>query len=512
MNRPARLGWAATVVAVGVLLSRILGFVREIAIATLIGRNAEADLYIYAFRVPDFLFYLVAGGFMAITLVPILARRMEHDDARSVNEAFTAVFRFVVAALSTLAIIGFLATSSIVDVVFPEVTGSDADRLVNMTRIALVLQVIFAAGALFSAAQYASKKFLVPTLGPLIYNAGIILGGITGAAVGEPTPEAFLWGGLIGAAIGSLGLQWWGASRVGVRVTSGVSWSDPAVGEYLRIAAPLMVGQSVVALDEQWPGLLGQFVDTGIASGLNFARRLNMLPVGVIAQAAGVAAYPFLARLAERGDETELRATVDRSVRSALAIGALATGLVVSLREPLVALAFEYGSFGQADTRIVASFLLLYALSIPFWVVHQVVTRAFYAKRQMWTPVIIGTATTALTVPLLVIALNELGGEGIALVSSLSVATYALVIALRWYRTDAGRLLLHLGKVSVAAVVAGLASTAVDYLLLDFSLPDALRLAIGGFIGLTIYVGMARAIGIDEVTAFVRKVRLRLGG
>ena len=73
MTRTPRLGTAAAVVAAGVLLSRVLGFVREIAIAALIGRNAEADLYIYAFRVPDFLFYLVAGGFMAITLVPILA-------------------------------------------------------------------------------------------------------------------------------------------------------------------------------------------------------------------------------------------------------------------------------------------------------------------------------------------------------------------------------------------------------------------------------------------------------
>ncbi len=237
---------------------------------------------------------------MAITLVPILARRMEHGDARSVNEAFTAVFRFVVVVLSTLAVVGFVSASFIVDVVFPEVTGPDAERLVAMTRIALVLQVIFAVGALFSAAQYASRKFLIPTLGPLIYNGGIILGGVTGAMIGEPSPEAFLWGGLVGATIGSLALQWWGASRVGVGVTSGVSWSDPAIAEYLRIAAPLMVGQSIVALDEQWPGLLGQFVDTGIASGLNFARRLNMLPVGLIAQAAGVAAYPFLARLAER--------------------------------------------------------------------------------------------------------------------------------------------------------------------------------------------------------------------
>jgi putative peptidoglycan lipid II flippase len=199
-------------------------------------------------------------------------------------------------------------------------------------------------------------------------------------------------------------------------------------------------------------------------------------------------------------------------VRNALAIGALATGLVISLREPLVALAFEYGSFGQSDTAVVASFLLLYALSIPFWVVHQVVTRAFYARRQMWTPVVIGTAATIVTVPALVLALNRLGGEGIALVSSASVAAYAVTIAIRWYGSEAATLATYLGRVSMAALAAGLATTAANYLLLDLVLAGPLRLMIGGIVGVAVYAGTARMMGIEEVTTFLRKVRLRLGG
>src|SRR5690606_24933894 len=118
---------------------------------------------------------------------------------------------------------------------------------------------------------------------------------------------------------------------------------DPAVREYLTLAVPLMVGQTVIALDEQWPRAFGQFGPEGTTAGLQYARRLMMLPVGVIAQAAGVAAYPFLAGLAARGDEAGLRRTVDRSLRAGLVVAVPVTLVVVVLAPLWVRLALEWG-------------------------------------------------------------------------------------------------------------------------------------------------------------------------
>ena len=466
MSGPSRIGTAAAIVAGGVLLSRVLGFGRDLTMAVILGRSAEADLYQYAFTIPDFAFYLVAGGFLSITLIPILADRVEHGDEAGRNQAFTAVFRVVAVILGTVTLVAALATSALVDLVFPEVTGETAERLVTMTRLALVLQVLFALGALFSAVQFTHRRFLIPTLGPIIYNAGIIAGGVIGQLTGPASPEAFLVGGVAGALVGSFGLQWWGARRLDLHFTR-PERGDPAVREYLTLAVPLMVGQTVIALDEQWPRAFGQFGPDGTTAGLQYARRLMMLPVGVIAQAAGVAAYPFLAGLAARGDRAGLRETVDRSMRVALVIAVPVTLVVVVLSPVWVRLALQWGAFTAADTAVVAALLAIYATATPFWVAHQVVTRAFYATRRMWTPVIVGSTVTAVTVPALFLVAGN--GTGIAAVSAGAVATYALAISVVWYRdaplperTSMRLFALRLGAAIVLSTAVAFALVSID--------------------------------------------------
>jgi putative peptidoglycan lipid II flippase len=499
MSRTPRIGTAAAIVAGGVLLSRILGFGRDLTMAVILGRTAETDLYQYAFTIPDYAFYLVAGGFLSITLIPILAARVEAGDDPGRDRAFTAVFRTVAGILGTLTVVAAIAAPSLVDLVFPEVTGESARRLVFMTRLALALQVLFALGALFSAVQFTYRRFLIPTLGPILYNLGIIVGGLTGHLSGSASPEAFLFGGLGGAAVGSFGLQWWGARRLGIRFVP-TGGRDPAVREYLSLALPLMIGQTVIALDEQWPRLFGQFGPDGTATGLQYARRLMMLPVGVVAQAAGVAAYPFLARLAARGDDTELRNTVDRSVRMGVVVAVPVTIVVVVLSPVWVRLALQYRAFTAEDTDVVAPLLSLYALAVPFWVVHQVITRAFYARRRMWPPVVVGTAITLVTVPTLFLVAGD--GRGIAAVSAGAVALYAMTIGIVWYRTVSATERADIVRFVVTLGTSVAAATGAALLLAD-------RPVVATAISLGTFVVVARLLRIDEIGSLLRGLRSR---
>lgn len=494
------VGTAAAIVAGGVLLSRILGFGRDLTMAVVLGRTAETDLYQYAFTIPDFAFYLVAGGFGSITLIPILAARIETQDSAGRDRAFSAVFRTVAAILGVLTVVIAVFVDPLVDLVFPEVKGPAADRLQTMTRVALILQVLFALGALFSAVQFAYRRFLVPTLGPIIYNAGIIVGGVLGSLEGTPSPEAFLYGGVVGAAVGSFGLQVWGARRTGLRLVR-TGWREPEAREYLSMAIPLMVGQTVIALDEQWPRAFGQFGPDGTTAGLQYARRLMMLPVGVVAQAAGVAAYPFLAGLAARGDDEGMRSTVDRSIRAALVVAMPVTLVVVLLAPVWVRLALQWGAFGADDTRVVAPLLAIYSVAIPFWVVHQVVTRAFYARRRMWIPVVVGTAVTAGTVPALLVTAGN--ATGIAAVSATAVAIYAVAIAAAWYRqvpdTDRALMVGFLGRFALASGAA----VAVGWTLVGVA-PALATVA-----SIAMFLGLGAMAGIKEIPAFLRRLRPR---
>ncbi len=492
----SRLGRAALVVSGGILLSRLLGFGRNVLLYALLGREVATDLYVDAFTIPDYLFFLMAGGYLSITLVPILSRHHAAGDDDAARRSFTAVFRMVTTALVALTVVLVVFARPLVETVFPRI--EDSARLTDLTRVALVSQVFFGMGTLLMAAQYARQRFLIPTLAPLVYNLGIILGGAAGAVAGDPSPEAFVWGGLVGAAVGNFALQAWGAHRTGMTLMRGVPWRHEAVGEYLAMALPLMVGQSVVALDEQWPRLFGQLVGEGATAGLYGARQLNMLPVGVIAQAAGVAAYPFLARLAAEGRDGELRETVVRSVRTTVAFAAAAAAVVVTLAGPIVRTAYQWGSFDASDTAAVAPLLALYGLSIPFWAAHQVYTRAFYARRRMWVPVGIGTVVTLMSIPGFLLAAGRFGAAGVALTSTVSIALYTVAIAVSWHRAEPGPGLGDtLWKTPVVAAAAGVAAwgAAEAAIRTGLDTTSPVVLFVGGPAALVVYLAVGRILG-----------------
>lgn len=434
MKPPIRMGTAAAVVAGGVLLSRILGLVREGLIAGLIGVSAEGDLYRQAFAIPDFLSYLLAGAYLTITLIPILSRHLENQEPDKANQAFTSVFRFVAIAIVGLTVVMWILTPQIVDLVFPAI--SDQARLVSLTRIVLPAQIFLVLGSVLMAAQYTQKRFFIPALAPVIYNLGIICGGLVGWAMGDPSPESFLWGAVVGSVVGNFGLQWIGTKRTSTRFVP-VERGNSAVGEYLILALPLMLGQSVAVLDEQFVRWFGQLGDTGDVSALSFARQLNMVPIGVIAQAAGVAAYPFLARLAASGKTSELNETTERAARNTMFVASAATALLVVLAAPLVNLIYRYGEFSANDADLVSSLLVIYAFSIPAWGLHQLMSRHFYAKRRMWVPVGIGTAATGVAIPAWILLHDAFGVKGFALASTLVMIFYALGLLVAW-GTDAG--------------------------------------------------------------------------
>ena len=511
MSRPLRMGTAAAVISGSVLLSRLLGLGREALLATLIGVSAETDLYKQAFTIPDLLSYLLAGAYLTITLIPILSRHIETGDHLRADRAFTSVFRFVTAGIVALTALMWVLAEPIVGLAFPE--AADQDRLVSMTRLVLPAQVFLVVGALLMAVQYTHRRFLLPALAPLIYNIGIITGGLIGAATGDPSPEAFLWGVLAGAAVGNFGLQWIGAKKTGTWFTRNLG-GESYVGEYLLLALPLMIGQSVAVLDEQFVRFFGQ-VEVGATASLDFARRLNMVPVGVIAQAAGVAAYPFLARLAARGNDKELTATTGRAARNTVFIALGATAAVIVLARPLVRLIYQYGEFTSQDGELVARLLSIYALSIPAWGLHQILARHFYAKRKMWTPVMIGTVFTALALPVWWGLYNLYDVDGFAMASTLVMTGYAVGMAIAWARDsgwDALRgLLPSLGRGVIAASIAGLAGWPVVSGLIGEGELTVLAgigsAALGGITVLAAFLGTSYLLGAPELNEITRRTK-----
>jgi putative peptidoglycan lipid II flippase len=429
------MGTAALIVAGGTLLSRVLGLARQVVFAWLLGAGATGDEYFVAFLIPDFLNYLLAGAYMAITLIPILTRRFADGDEEDAWRAFWAVARVLTIGAVVIVVVAMPFVGDILRLVEPGFTDHQVAEAARLTRIVLPAQLFFILGQLLTAVQFARKKFLIPTLGPLVYNLAIIAGGVIGGVGREnPTADGFAWGVLAGAFLGIFVLQAWGAYRCGLRIPSGPIRRHPAVPRYFALAIPLMLGQSLVVLDEQLGRSFGSLHGAGGVSWLTFGRQTMLVPVAVIAQAAGVAAYPFLASLAAEGRHRELAEAVSKALRYIMVLSLTAAAGLMALSIPIIGLLYQRGSFGLADTVSTAGTLVLFALGVPMWGMQQILARGFYAREQMWAPVIVGTLATVAAVPIYWALNRAMGVEGLALASSISITLYTVALAAVWYR------------------------------------------------------------------------------
>ena len=323
-----------------------------------------------------------------------------------------------------------------------------------------------------------------------------------------------MWGALIGAFVGNFVVQWWGARRVGMRFSPGAGWKHPALGRYLAIAIPLMIGQSVVVLDETFTSVFGDLAGDGAQTQLQYARRTMFVPVGVFAQAAAVAAYPFLARLFAAGEHDRMADLVDRALRWVLALSMAAAALVAALSLPVVRVLFERYEFSPSDTDSTAAALFFFALAIPIWGALQVLTRAFYARQDMWTPVIVGTATTAFALPLYWILQRSFGLRGVAVASVLALGSYTIVLAAIWYRRPEhagrlGRVLDSAGRSVVPAIMGGFGAFAISWKTLDVLGDGFLAALIALVLGIVTFVGVALTTTTTMWAVFQRRVDLQ---
>jgi len=448
------MGWAALIMGVSVLLSRFMGLIRDKAISYLFGATSESDLYFAAFVIPDFINYLLAGAYFSITLIPLLSAYFDQDEEDGWR-FFSAVFTWIALLILVLTALAMVQAPRLAHLAAPGLSEEALARLAFFLRIVLPAQICFLLGSCITAVLYLRKQFLIPALMPLIYNFMIILGGVLLRSRGM---EGFCWGVLAGAFLGNFLLPYLGA-RFGHGLRLRFCLYHPGLKRFFLLALPLMLGQSVVVLDEQLVRVFGSMAGIGAISWLNYARRIMLVPVGVVAQAAGVASYPFLAELAAKRDFSKFHQTLNSALRGALTLLVPLSIWMMAVSEPTVRLIFQQGHFGPSDTLQTSQVLLIMLVAVVCWGFQQVLGRGYYAQQDTLTPALIGTAATVLSIPVYYFVTRHFGVVGVALASSISVAVYTGVLSLWWRRRFGKEAFLGLGgdflKVTALSLLAG---------------------------------------------------------
>ena len=332
--------------------------------------------------------------------------------------------------------------------VAPGFDPEQVERLAFFMRIVLPAQIFFLCGACFTALLFVRRQFRVPALAPLIYNLCIISGGLLAPqlarldllrALFSPAALAqlggmtgFCAGATLGAFIGAFLLPLRVAREDGLHLH--MRWRHPLLGRFLLTALPLMLGQTVIMLDEQFLRVFGSLAGDGVVSLLSYARRISQVPVGLMGQTAAVASYPFLVNLLAAGDVAGFDNTLRKALRAGLMLIIPCALCIAALAWPVLTVIFQGGRFGPEETLAALPLTRLMLTATPFWLIYAILVRGYYAQGDTLTPAVSGTAMTLLCLPLYRYWAVPHGGLGIAALSCISVSLYVLLLMGIWTR------------------------------------------------------------------------------
>ena len=453
---------AALIMMMSVLLSRIFGFAREIIVAWIGGAGSMVDAYQVAFIIPDILNHILASGFMSVTFIPIFSRYLTQGDEKGGWKAFSNILFCFGLLLFVLVVICMIFAPQLVRLAAPGLQQEVMyEYAAAMTRIVMPAQLCFFAGGMLMAVQYAKERFLIPALAPLVYNLGIIAGGlILGPFIGV---FGLAWGVLIGAIAGNLLIQLVGAIIAGLRIYPRFKPLDRDLVKYTFLTIPLIIGVSLTFSTEFVVRFFGSFLGYGRIAALNYALRIMLLLVGFFGQAVGTASYPFMSKMAARGDMTGLNALLDKTIRYMALLIPLSL-LVFAVRFEVVQVLFERGHFTARDTLVTGRLLGCFMLGACAFSLYTLVVRGYYAMQNTWFPALFGLVAFLISVPFYIwAAVYVQSSMLLALMISAASIVQVVVLYIIWARKTKNANAVVVGRFYVKMIAISIVAFAVLY-------------------------------------------------
>ena len=525
------IGIASIIWAASIFLSRIMGLLREQIIGRTLGASREADLYFASFTLPDFLNYLLAAGALSIVFIPIFVEYLERDDRDGGWKALSVIANFILVVGTIGIALLMIFARPLTSLVAPGFTEpADVATLVRLIRIILPAQSFLVIGGLLSAALQAQDRHFLPAMAPLVYSAGIIIGGLIGAHYPGMGADGFAWGVLAGSAMGPFALPLYGCIKSRMRWYPLLSFWNRDLRRYLWLSFPIMIGFSIVVVDEWIVKNQASYLAPGALSYLQYGRTLMKVPIGVFGMAAGVAAYPTLSRLVATNRVSEAYGLVCSAVRLMLFVtfAAQVCMTLAGVEAAYLVWGLFSNRFSVADAQATGALLGFLCLGLGGWASQTVISRGFYAFGSTWLPTIVGTLIAFLAVPLYVVLRQQWGAIGLAIASSVAILIYVLLLGWLQYRrfeweaaardTNLKAVPGMLGAALGLAVATGLAIGAglyLRYLLLQFLpgmqiLAILMRATVLCAFGTAIYLAVARLLGVTELARLQRLLCRRL--
>jgi putative peptidoglycan lipid II flippase len=402
------------------MISRILGFVRDMVIARFFGATAGADAFFVAFKIPNFFRRLFAEGAFSQAFVPVLGETKEkrgHEAVKHLVGAIALRLGLILLALSLFGVLGASLWMSLFAPGFRE----DPEKFAlatQMLQLTFPYLMLISLVALSSALMNTYNRFAVPAFTPVWLNLVLIGCAIWLSPMLDVPVLALAWGVLIAGVVQllfHLPFLW----KMDL-LPKPTRQSDPGVGEVRRLMLPALLGVSVAQINLLVDTILASFLVTGSVSWLYYSDRLMEFPLGVFGVALATVVLPGLAKKAANTDWSGFQQDLDFALKLVAVIALPATLGLMLLAQPLLVTLFYYGEFTAFDVLMSSQSLIAYSLGLLGFILVKVLAPAFYARKDMKTPVRIAIAALLSNIVLNLLLIGPLAHVGLALATSLS--------------------------------------------------------------------------------------------
>ena len=495
------------------LSSRVLGFIRDVVFAALLGAGPVAEAFFIAFSLPNVFRRFFAEGAFNTAFVPMFAKKLETND-----DALNFARDSVSALAAILIAVTLLAQLAMPILVFAMASGfvgdSRFDIAVHYGRIAFPYVIFISLAALFSGVLNATGRFAAAAAAPALLNISFVLT-LSAAGLAGLDPGLTLAWTVPFAGIAQLALVWTAAKRAGFRIALRIPRLTPDLRRLAIIAAPAALAGGVVQINL----VIGRQVASvfeGAVAWLSYADRLYQLPLGVVGIAVGVVLLPDLSRRLSTDDLSGSRQAYNRAAEMALALSVPAAVALAVIPLPIISILFERGEFTAQDAAATSVALAIYAAGLPAFVMQKVVQPIFFARHDTKTPFLCAVAAMIINAAVAIGLINTLGYLAAAL--GATIAGWAMLILL-WHRTRSlgdsarfdSRMLVNLPKIIFASILMGIFLwLAVDQTS-DLFLNTRLKvvwlfgLVFGGLISYGTVLMMLNALIPSEVRSMIKK-------
>ena len=369
-------------------LSRISGLVRDQVYGIVFGANPAMDVFVAAFRIPNFMRRLSAEGSFSMAFVPVLAEYKEKHGPAAVRELIDRATGALLAALLVLTAAVLLAAPWLARLIAPGfVAGSDKYQLfVEMLRVTFPYALFISLASLAGGILNSYRRFAVPALSPVLMNLTMVSAALAAMAWFGGSVKVLGWGVFV-AGILQLAFQLPFLSRLGLLPRPRLDFAHAGVRKILRLMLPTLFGSSVVQFNLLFNTMVASFLVGGSMTWLYYSDRLLEFPLGMFGVAIGTVILPHLSSRHAATDPDGFSKGLDWGFRLCLLIGLPACAGLILCAEPLLATLFQYRNFGALDTRMASWSLIAQSTAVPAFLLVKVLAPAFYSRQDTRTPV-----------------------------------------------------------------------------------------------------------------------------